>query len=115
GLVAHHDGVDDAIGVEGELVLAENAHLFGADHVAFLRVKLAGEDLHEGGLAGSVGAGETVAAARDEGDGHVFKENFCAVAHAYVADRNHGGPEVLSWGAAWRRKRTASIYCNGGS
>ena len=62
-LVAHDDGVDDAIGVKGELVLAEHAELARADDGAFLRVELAGEDFHEGGLAGAVGAGESVAAA----------------------------------------------------
>ena len=37
GLVAHDDGVDDAVGVEGELVLAEDAELARADDGAFLR------------------------------------------------------------------------------
>ena len=63
-LVAHDDGVDDAIGVEGELILAQHAELARAHDVALLRVELAGEDLHEGGLAGAVGPGEAVAAAR---------------------------------------------------
>ena len=62
-LVAHDDGVDDAIGVEGELVLAEDAEFAGAHDVALLGVELAGEDLHKCGLAGTVGAGEAVAAA----------------------------------------------------
>jgi hypothetical protein len=35
GLVAHDDGVDDAIGVEGELVLAEDAELAGRTTVPF--------------------------------------------------------------------------------
>jgi hypothetical protein len=43
-LVAHDDGVDDAIGVEGELVLAQDAELARADDVALLGVELAGED-----------------------------------------------------------------------
>jgi hypothetical protein len=75
GLVAHDDGVDDAIGVEGELILAEHAELAGADDGALLGVELAGEDLHEGGLAGAVGPGEAVAAAGDKGDADVLEED----------------------------------------
>ena len=37
GLVAHDDGVDDAVGVEGELVLAQDAEFARADDGAFLR------------------------------------------------------------------------------
>ena len=74
-LVAHDDGVDDAIGVEGELILAQDAELARADDGAFLGVELAGEDLHEGGFAGAVGAGEAVAAAGDEADADVFEED----------------------------------------
>ena len=89
GLVAHDDGVDDAIGVEGELILAEDAELAGADDGALLGVELAGEDLHEGGFAGAVGAGEAVAAAGDEADADVFKEDLGAVAHGDIADTEH--------------------------
>ncbi len=39
GLVAHDDGVDDAIGVEGELVLAQNAQFARADDGALLRLR----------------------------------------------------------------------------
>ena len=46
-LVAHDDGVDDTVGVEGELVLGEHAELARTDNVALLRVELAGEDLHD--------------------------------------------------------------------
>jgi hypothetical protein len=46
-LVAHDDRVDDAKGVEGELVLAQHSELPGANDAAFLRVQLAGEELHE--------------------------------------------------------------------
>src|ERR1017187_10355102 len=88
-LVAHNDGINDTIGVEGELVLAENAEFAGADDVAFLGVELAGEDLHEGGLAGAVGAREAVATAGDEADAYIFKEDFGAVAHGDVADTKH--------------------------
>ena len=88
-LVAHDDGVDDAEGVELVLVLLEDAELFGADDGALLGVQLAGEDLHEGGLAGAVGAGEAVAAAAVEGDGDVLEEQLRAVAHGDIRDRDH--------------------------
>ena len=56
-LVAHDDGVDDAIFVEGKLVLAQHAELARADDGSLLRLKFAGQKLHEGGLAGAVRAG----------------------------------------------------------
>ena len=62
--VAHHDHVDDTISVERKLVLTDEADLLGPDDGALLRVELAREHLHEGGLAGSIGSGEAIAAAR---------------------------------------------------
>ena len=86
GLVAHDDGVDDAVGVELVLVLLEDADFFGADNVALLGVDLAGEDLHEGRFAGAVWAGEAVTAARGEGDGDILKEELGAVTHGDTGD-----------------------------
>ena len=103
-LVAHDDGVDDAIGVEGELVLAEHAELARADDGALLRVELAGEDLHEGGFAGAVGSGEAVAAAGDKGDADVLEEHLRAVAHGDIADTDHSFL-VPNGGAAGMRPR----------
>ena len=88
-LVAHDDGVDDAELVEGELVLAEDAEFSRTDDVAFLRLELAGQDLHEGGFAGTVGAGQAIATAGRKGDADVFKENLGAVPHGYIADTDH--------------------------
>ena len=85
-LVAHDDGVDDAKGVEGKLVLAEDAEFAGAHDVALLGVEFAGEDLHKCGLAGTVGAGEAVAATGNEADAYVFEEDLGAVAHGDIAD-----------------------------
>ncbi len=46
--------------VEGELVLAQHAELVGPDDGAFLGQRLAGQQLHERGLAGAVRPGEAV-------------------------------------------------------
>ena len=114
-LVAHDDGVDDAIGIEGELVLTENAEFARADDGAFLRVELAGEDLHEGGFAGAVGPGESVAAAGDKADADFFKEDLGAVTHGDVADTEHGvsgsyvGPQ-RGIGSAGRMKLKLGHY-----
>jgi hypothetical protein len=62
-LVAHDDGIDDAERVEGELVLPEHAELVRPRDRAFLRQGLAGQQLHERGLAGAIRSGEPVAAA----------------------------------------------------
>ena len=75
-LVTHDDGVDDAIGVEGELILAQHAEFPRAHHGALLRLKLAGENLHEGGFSGAIWPGEPIAAAGGEGCADVFKENL---------------------------------------
>src|SRR4029077_173456 len=51
--VAHHDGVDYAEFVEGELILAKDAHLFGGGDGALSGLEFAGENFHEGGFAGA--------------------------------------------------------------
>ena len=61
--VAHDHGVDGAEVVERELVLPEDADFVRRRDGSPLRRELAGQQLHEGGLAGAVRAGETVAAA----------------------------------------------------
>ncbi len=87
--VAHHDGVDDAEGVEGVLVLLEDGEFPRADDGALLRVEIARKDLHERGLASAVGAGEAVAAAVTECGADFFEQNFGAVAHGDIANGNH--------------------------
>ena len=87
--VAHDDRVDDAKGVKGELILAEDRKLARADDVALLRVEVAGKDLHERGFAGAVGSGETVAAAGGEGGRDFLEQNFSAVAHGDIANGDH--------------------------
>jgi hypothetical protein len=72
--VAHDNGVDDAEGVKGVLVLAEDGEFARADDVALLGVEVAGKDFHEGGLAGAVGAGEAVTTAVGEGGGPLRTE-----------------------------------------
>ena len=94
-LVAHDDGVDDAVGVEGELVLAQDAELARAHNGALLRVKFPGEQLHERGLARAVGPGQAVVAPGGERGGDIFEQNFGAVAHRNIADRNHRFLEKL--------------------
>ena len=88
-LVAHDDGVDGGEGVEGILILAENADLAGTDDGAFLRLDFAAEQLHESGFAGAVGAGESIALAGGEGGGDFVEQNFGAVAHGNITDGKH--------------------------
>lgn len=85
-LVTHDHGVNDAEGVERELVLAQDAELLRADDAAFLRFLLAREQFHERGFARAVGAGETVALAGRERGVHIFKEDLCAEAHGNIDD-----------------------------
>jgi hypothetical protein len=85
-LVAHDDSVDHTEGIEGELVLTQNAQLPWAHHRSFLGVEFAAEQLHERGLPGPVGAGQAIALARRKRRGDFFKQYFGAVAHGHIAD-----------------------------
>ncbi len=87
--VAHDDGIDYAKVVEGELILAQDAHFLGRGDGAFGGLEFAGENLHECGLTGAVGAGDGVAAAGHEGAGDVLEEDARAEAHGDVIDREH--------------------------
>ena len=84
--VAHDDGVDHAEGVEGELILAQHAHFLGPRDGTLGGLDLAGEDLHEGGLAGAVRPGDGIAPAGQKGGGHILKQDAGAVAHGNVVD-----------------------------
>ena len=100
--VAHDHGVDDAMRVELELVLAQDAELRRTDHGAFLRVEGAGEQLHERGLAGPVGARQPVAAPGRERRGDVLEEHLGAIPHRHAADRNHRESALLEEGTGFK-------------
>ena len=88
--IAHDHRVDDPEFVEGELVLAQDAHFAGADHIAHLLLELAREDLHERGLARAVGSRETVASPRIESRGHILEQDLRAVTHGDILYSKHG-------------------------
>src|SRR5712664_765413 len=87
--VAHYDGVDYAKLVKGELILAKDTHLFGRGDGALGGFEFAGENLHECGLTGAVGAGDGVAAAGHKGASDVLKKDARAEAHGDVIGREH--------------------------
>ena len=91
GLVAHDDGVDDAVGVELVLVLFQDADFAGSYDGALLGFEFAGQDLHESRLTGAVWTGKAVAATGGEGHGDVLKEELLAIAHGDVGDGDHKG------------------------
>ena len=82
--IAHDHGVDHAMFVEGELILAQDAEFFRPRDVALGGFELAGEDLHERGFAGAVGAGDGVAAAGEKGGGDVLEQYSGAEPHRDV-------------------------------
>ena len=84
-LIAHDDRVDHAKAVERVLILAQHAQLGGPDDGALLGIELAGQQLHEGRLAGAVGAGQAVAPARRKGCGDVLEERLRAISHRHAA------------------------------
>ncbi len=88
-LVAHDHGIDDAVGIESELVLAQHAEFARTHHRSLLRLQLTGKDLHKSGFAGAVRAGESIAPPRRKGHRDFFEQNLRAVAHRYIADTQH--------------------------
>ena len=102
--VAHDDGVEDAEPVESELVLTKDTDAFGAVDIAAGGFLLSGENFHEGGFAGAIGAGDGIAAAVDEGGGDVLKEDTGAEAHSDVIYGDHI-LTILAYGAEIRKIR----------
>jgi hypothetical protein len=88
-MVAHDDGVDDAVVVEGVLVLPEHAELAGAAHRAPLRLQLTREQLHERGLAGPVRSRQAVPIPGRERRRHVLEQDLRPVPHRHTTHRNH--------------------------
>ena len=85
-LVSHDDRIDHAVGVERELVLAQDSQLPGTHDRALLRLQFAAEQLHERRFSGAVWSGQAITLARRERRGHFFKQYFGAVAHGHIAD-----------------------------
>ena len=77
-VMAHDHRVDRREVLKGELVLAQDAHaLIGIHvHVASRWLNLATEDFHEGGLAGAIGADQTVAVAIAEAQGNILEKRL---------------------------------------
>jgi hypothetical protein len=85
-VVPHDHRVDDPEAVEGIVILTEHPDLLGTHDRALLRLKLTGQQLHEGGLAGAVRPGEPVAATRRKRGGDVLEEHLRAVPHRNTVD-----------------------------
>jgi hypothetical protein len=89
--VPHQHHVEDAVALVAELVLAQDSEALGALHSAAVRILVTGEDLHEGGLAGPVRAGQAVAPPWMEGDVDVLEQLLRPEGLADVLYRDHGG------------------------
>ena len=87
--VAHDHRVDDAVRVEGELILAQDAEPRRPADAALLRLQVARQQLHEGRLAGAVRPGQAVAPARRKGRRHLVEEHLRPVPHGHARDRYH--------------------------
>ena len=90
--VAHHHHIQHALVFKGELVLAQLADtVVGIDgHLAAGLLQIAAENLHEGGLAATVGADEPVAVAFAELDGNVFEQGLGPELHGDIGGDDHG-------------------------
>jgi hypothetical protein len=89
--VALHHHVEHADVFIGELVLLQEGHALAAvdGHVAGAGLQHAGQDLHEGGLAGPVGADQAVAVAFAELDGDVLEKGLGPELHGDVVGDEH--------------------------
>src|SRR5712692_9522629 len=96
GGVAHDDGVNHAKLIEGELILAQDAHFLWLGDGTFSGIEVPGQDLHEGGLAGAIGPGNGITAARHERAGDVFEEDPGAEAHRDVIHREYN-LSIVAW------------------
>ena len=85
-LVAHDDGVDHAVFIEGKLILAQHPQLPRPHYRTLLRIHLAGQEVHESGFARAVGPGQSVALARRKRGGNFVEQNFSAVAHGHITN-----------------------------
>jgi hypothetical protein len=94
-LVSHDRRVDHAESVKGVLVLAQDAQLRWTRNRSALRRLIAGQQLHERGLARAIGPGEPVAPPRGKRRGHVLEEHLRAEPHGHTADRNHENRPLL--------------------
>jgi hypothetical protein len=85
--VTHDHGVDHGEFFVGELVLAQftQAYVRLEHDLAAGRLEVAAEDFHEGRLAATVGADQTVAVAAVEFDRNVFEQRLGAELHGDVS------------------------------
>ena len=88
-LIAHDDGVDHAILVEGVVILTQHAEFAGTDDRPALWVEVSRQQLHEGGLARAVRAGEPIATPRRKRRRDVLEQDLRAVTHGHTTDSNH--------------------------
>ena len=84
--VAHDDGIDHAIAVEGQTGPGSARPAFSEASSPSARFLLARQQLHKRGFAGAVRSGQAIALARRKAGGDFVKQNFGAVAHGDVAN-----------------------------
>jgi hypothetical protein len=94
--IAHDHGINHAMLVEGELVLAQDAELFRTRDVALGRLDFAGQDLHQRGFTGAVGAGDSIAPSCEEGGADIFEQDSGAEAHRDVVNGEQG-TLIVAW------------------
>src|SRR5581483_4396234 len=113
---AHDYGIQNAVGIERELILAQNPDLLRPRDGALRRLNLSGQNLHERRLARSIGTSDGVPPPGLERSGYVFKQNASAVAHGNIVDRNQGKSYLLQGftgsrpGRANSDQRVALLY-----
>ena len=82
--IPHDDSIDHAKFVEGKLILPQNAQFLGTRDRTFRRFDVAFQDLHQGGLARSIGTRDRIPAPFEERAGDVLEQDPGGVPHSDV-------------------------------
>ena len=94
--VAAHHHIEHPLILVGELVLIQSAeaHARLQHDIAGARLQLAAEHLHESGLAGAVGADESIAVTVGELDRDLFEQRFRAKLNGDIRGSKHLHPMI---------------------
>src|SRR5690606_22969738 len=91
-LMAHHHRLNHGKLIERVVILLEHGHALarGEAHRSGGGVNFPGNDLQEGGFAGTVSTYDAVAVAGSEFEVDIFKEHTLTVAERKIGYINHG-------------------------
>ena len=90
-LVAHNNGIQNGIGIIGEVILFEDTHaeIFRNGHFTGSRFQLTAENFQKCGFSGTVCTDNTVAVAGVELQVYIFEQRIAAELQTNIRNSNH--------------------------